>query len=332
MKSPIIKDVSNMAGVAPSTVSLVINNSPRVSPETRAKVMKAIEALDYMPNSYAASLRQTRKSSYGVLVPDVQNPYYLEIIQGLKAKCESNGIILQISETDYDINKEKQELNYMKSIKVSGYVFIGTSGDEQLIGELEGRKIVFIDKIDKTGKIPYILIDNRQSVYETTTYLINKGCKKIYYVTQTLNTEVLLDRLEGYKKAMKEHGMDPDNHIIISNDLCLNKLEAGYNCIKNILNYDKPDGVVATSDMIALGILRGLYEKKIKVPEEVSVIGFDNIEYSQYCIPSLTTVNQPRLQMGEIAFAYLAETDLNISRNNKILLKSDFIIRESVKT
>lgn len=331
MKTSTIKDVSRLAGVAPSTVSLVINDSPKVSRETKQKVLDAIEELKYFPNSFAASLRQSKKNSFGVIVPDIHNPYYIEIIQGLKDKCDKYGYMLQISGTNYDIEKEIQELNFMKRMRVNGYVFVGTTNDEQLIKDISDSTVVFIDKIDKTGKIPYILIDNKQSVYKVTSYLINKGCKNIYYISQTPNTDILLERLAGYEEAMSENGFDHKKNVVISNDLCLNKLDAGYNCIKNILRHDMPDAVVTTSDLIALGVLRGLHEKKIKVPDEVSVTGFDNIDYAQYSIPSLTTVNQPRIQMGEVAFSYLMNPDVDVSHNNKVLLISDFIIRESVK-
>lgn len=331
MRSPTIKDVSELAGVAPSTVSLVINDSPKVSQKTRNKVLDAVEKLKYFPNSYAATLRQTKKNSFGVIVPDIHNPYYMEIIKGLKDRCDKKGYMLQISETNYDIEKEAHEINFLKSMRVEGYVFIGTDGDEHLIKDITDGKIVFIDKIDNTGEIPYIIIDNKKKIYEVTSYLISKGCRNIYYISQTPNTEILNERLAGYEKAMQENCLEYKKNVVISNDLCLNKLESGYNCIKNIIGYDMPDAVVTTSDMIALGVLRGLHEKNIKVPEEVSVVGFDNIDYSQYSIPSLATVNQPRIQMGEIAFSYLEKSDIDISMNNKIMLKADFIIRESIK-
>jgi len=331
MKNPTIKNVSALAGVAPSTVSLVINDSPKVSRGTRQKVLDAIEELKYSPNSYAASLRQTKKNTFGIIVPDIKNPYYIEIIQGLKDKCDKYGYMLHISETNYDIDKEIQELNFMKRMRVNGYVFVGTSNDEHLVKEITDSMVVFIDKIDRTGKIPYIVIDNKQSIYKLTSYLINKGCKNIYYISQTPNTEILFERLAGYEDAMLENGFNCKKNVVISNDLCLNKLDAGYNCIKNIIRHDMPDAVVTTSDLIALGVLRGLHEKNINVPNEISVTGFDNIDYTQYSIPSLTTVNQPRVQMGEIAFSYLVNSDIDVSLNNKVLLISDFIIRESVK-
>lgn len=331
MKNPTIKNVSDLAGVAPSTVSLVINDSPKVSPETRQKVLAAIAELKYFPNSYAASLRQTKKNIFGVIVPEIHNPYYIEIIQGLKTKCDKHGYLLQICETNYDTDKEAEELIFLKRMRVNGYVFVGTTSDEHLVQDITDSMVVFIDKIDRTGKIPYIVIDNRQSIYNVTSHLVNKGCKNIYYISQTPNTEILLERLSGYEEAMLENGFDQKKNVVFSHDLCLNKLDAGYNCIKNIIKHDMPDAVVTTSDLIALGVLRGLHEKNIKVPDEVSVIGFDNIDYAQYSIPSLTTVNQPRVQMGEIAFSYLVNSDIDVSNNNKILLISDFIIRESVK-
>lgn len=327
-----VKDVAKLAGVAPSTVSLVMNGSSKVSPKTKEKVKKAVEELNYVPNNFAVSLRQAPSESIAVLAPDIQNPYYLDIIQGIKNKCEQSGVRIQIVETRYDLKIEEAELNFLLGLRPIGYIFIGTTRDEELIRILNTDKIVFIDKVDTTGKIPYIIIDNKKSIYDATSYIINKGCKDIFYITQQDGTKPMLDRLEGFKQAMKEHDLHYQSKIVDSYECCLNKLEAGYNHIKSILAHTKPDAVITTSDLIALGVIRGIVDKGLKVPEDISVTGFDNIDYAKYSIPTLTTVDQPRYQMGEIAFAYVMNKDLKVNMlNNRIVLKSDFIIRESVR-
>lgn len=327
-----VKDVAKLAGVAPSTVSLVMNGSAKVSAKTREKVKKAVEELNYVPNNFAVSLRQTPCESIAVLAPDIQNPYYLEIIQGIKHKCEKSGMRIQIVETRYDPKIEEEELNFLLGLRPVGYIFIGTTHDEELIGSLNTDKIVFIDKVDTTGKIPYVIIDNKKSMYDATAHIINKGCKDIFYITQQDDTKPILDRLQGFKQAMEEHGLDYQNRIVESYECCLNKLEAGYNHIKSILSHTKPDAVITTSDLIALGVIRGIVDKGLRVPEDISVTGFDNIDYAKYSIPTLTTVDQPRYQMGEIAFSYVTNKELKVNMlNNRIVLKSDFIIRESVR-
>jgi DNA-binding LacI/PurR family transcriptional regulator len=332
MKNATVKEVAELANVSTSTVSLVINNSPRVSLETKNKVLKAVETLQYTPNNYAASLRQKSKECFGVLVPDVSNPYYIEIIKGIRDKCNQNEIFLQISETLYDRKTEEKEIELLKRTRTTGYVFIGTINDEHIIKKLKGSKVVFIDKVDKTGKIPSIIINNRQSLYEATTYLINKGLKNIWYISQTPNTEPLAERLQGFKDAMIENNLDPEDKIMLSIESCLNKLESGYNLIKQIMDKNKPDAIITASDLIALGAIKGIYEKGLRVPDDISVIGFDNIDYSKYSNPSLTTINQPRYKMGELAFNYLTNDDQVITElNNKMILKTDFIIRDSVK-
>ncbi|MGI6777720.1 MAG: LacI family DNA-binding transcriptional regulator [Acetivibrionales bacterium] len=327
-----MKDVAKLAGVSSSTVSLVINNSPRVSAETRKNVLKAIDTLNYIPNGYAVSLRQRSRECFGVLVPDVSNPYYIEIIKGLKDKCNQEEIPLQILETLYDEKTEAKQIEFLKSIRTTGYVFIGTYKDSRMISELGSCNIVFVDKIDESGKIPSILIDNRQSLYEATAYLIKKGCRNIWYLSQTPFTEPLAERLQGYKDAMLNNNLNPEDKIILSVESCLNKLESGYNNIKCVLDKTVPDAVVTSSDLIALGAIRGIYERGLKVPDDISVIGFDNIDFAKYCIPSLTTINQPRYQMGEIAYSYLTQSTMIVNQiSNKVILKSDFIIRDSVK-
>ena len=332
MQHATVKDVAKLAGVSTSTVSLVINNSPRVSLETKTKILKAIKTLQYVPNSYAVSLRQKSRECIGILVPDVSNPYYIEIIKGIRDKCNNKEISIKISETLYDKRTEEKEVEFLKRIRATGYVFIGTSNDCDIISQIHGSKIVFIDKIDESGKIPSILIDNRQSLYEATSYLINKGCRNIWYISQIPNTEPVEQRLQGFKDAMLENNICPDDNIMLSIESCLNKLEAGYNQIKCILDKTIPDAVITSSDLIALGAIKGISERGLHVPNDISVIGFDNIDYAKYCIPSLTTINQPRYKMGELAFDYLTNENLNVNElNSKIILKSDFIIRDSVK-
>lgn len=329
-----VKDVAALAGVAPSTVSLVLNNSPKVKKETREKVLEAVKALHYIPNNFAVALRQKQETCMGILVPDLYNPFYLKIVKGIKEKANEYQIPIYISETNYNLDKEKHELDFFRSIRVNAYVFIGTHQDEALVEEMmqtTTSRIVYIDKYDETEKVPYIIMDNYQSGYDAATYLLRNNRKKIRYMTQSILTKPLEERRNGVLDALYEQGIAIDGVSIQINDLSVGKIQAGYDATLSLLQKDVPEAIITSSDQIAFGVMRALYEKGIQVPKEVSIIGFDNIDMSQYCIPALTTISQPCERMGQLAFELLQQPE----DNHTILpmcykLKQDLIIRESV--
>lgn len=333
-KPATVKDVAKLANVAPSTVSLVINDSKKVKPLTKQKVLEAIEELHYVPNPYASSLRQQYTMSIGILVPDGNNPFYLEIIKGIKEECFHNNIPITVLETGYVIEKEQSHIEYLRSIKTNVYIFIGTTNDDELIRELvKNNKICFIDKVDHTGKIPYITIDSYKSSYHATKYLVNKGCKEIHYITQNIMTDQISQRIEAFKEVLAEKNIESVDKIHIIDNLALTNLEIGHFMANSVLKTHKVEAFMASSDQIAIGVMRAIHEAGYRIPEDISVIGFDNIEQSNYTIPSLTTINQPRKQMGKLAMSMLLNDKFICDKNNNsFIVKFDFIVRESVKS
>ena len=323
-----VKEVAKMAGVAPSTVSLVLNNSPKVREGTKEKVLEAVKALNYVPNNFAATLRQGSSLAIGIIVPDMYNPFYLEIVKGIQQQCNEEAIPVYVMETKYNLSTEYQQITRCRSIRVNAFVFIGTEKDDELIQSLRNdpvNKIAFIDKIDPENKIPAIIIDNYKSNFEAAEYLVKSGCKNIFYVTQKILTSTLLQRRQGAVDALKKYNLYKEENILQVNDVQTGKMQSGYAIVDSILKQGMPDGILASSDQLALGILRGLHDKKLKVPEDVSLIGFDNIDRSKYSIPSLTTISQPREEMGKLAFAILTGKE----ERGQVLMH-DFIMRESV--
>lgn len=327
-----VKDVANLANVAPSTVSLVLNNSPKVTEKTRKKVLKAIKELNYIPNNFAVSLRQKIAICVGIILPDLHNSFYLDIVEGIKYKCDMENIPVYIVETKHCLEEEKHQIQMLRGVKVNRYVFIGTNQDEHLIEPLlDLYTVIYIDKCDSTDKIPYIMIDNYKSSYDACSYLINKECKNIYYISQSVLTKPLINRKNGIIDALKDNDLPYSNKVINTNEVCFSKMEAGYLAMKYILEIDQPDAIIATSDLVAIGALRFIHEKGLKVPADISIIGFDNIEISKYCIPTLTTISQPMKQMGELAFSLMMNKRDNQQSANCFVLKHEFIIRESTR-
>ncbi len=335
-KPATIKEVAQLAGVAPSTVSLVLNNSDKVREGTRQKVLQAVKKLNYVPNNFAVSLRQSHYICLGALVPDLYNPFYLEIIKGLREQCNMAGYPIYVVETKNSLEEEKKQISYLRSIKVNSYVFIGTGDDDEDLAQNllanPNNRVCYADKYDSTGTIPHVVIDNYRAAFDAMECLIHHGCDNIYYITQKIMSTPVVRRMDGVIDAMKKHGLYQENKIVTANDVLLGKLESGYYAMNSILAQDRPTGVMASSDYLAIGMKRALSEHGLKIPDDISMIGFDNIDISRFTVPSLTTVNQPREQMGALAFSLVTDRDAIFTpANNCFVLRHDFIIRESVQ-
>ncbi len=325
-----IKDVALRADVSVSTVSLVVGGSTRVAAKTRRKVLAAIDELEYVPNEYAASLRKSKRDVFAAVIPDLNNPYYIGIVRGLRERCTKHGIVLHISETLHDFEVEKAELRFLRGVQTSGYAFVGTVLDDELIATLTHCKIVSVDKVyGFADQYPQVLINNRHCTYQATAYLISKGCSNIWYITPPARTYGLEERLDGYRSALKDAGLDGEGHVCVSYDGQMNMMEAGYIQANLILSKAKPDALLAASDLYAIGAMRAVRDKGLRIPEDVSVIGFDNTDYGRYYQPSLTSFSLPLVRMGEMAFEFL-NGDLD-GKIGKLRVNADFIIRESVR-
>ncbi|HBP37144.1 MAG TPA: hypothetical protein DD640_00050 [Clostridiales bacterium] len=325
-----IRDVALKANVSIATVSLVVSGSAKVAAKTRRKVMDAIDELEYIPNEYAASLRKGKRNVFAALIPDLNNPYYLGIVRGLRDMCAKQSIVLHISETRHDYETEKAELRFLRGVQTSGYAFISTVLDDDLIESLGSSSIVTVDKIyGYSNQYPQILINNYQCTYKATLYLARKGCTNIWYITPPIWTFSLQERMDGYRAAMKEAGLSADDRVVISYDSQMDMMEAGYMQMNLILSRDRPDAVITTSDMYAIGAMRAIKENGLAIPEDVSVVGFDNSDLSRYVQPPLTTFSLPLRRMGEMAFGFLTG-DLD-NKMGKMVVTADFIIRDSVR-
>jgi LacI family transcriptional regulator len=325
-----IKDVATKVGVSVATVSLVISGSPKVAAKTRRKVLTAIDELQYIPNQNAASLRKQNRDVFAALIPDLNNPFYLSIVRGLKDRCSRQGIVLHISETRHDYDIEKAELHFLRGVQTSGYVFIGTVLDDDLIDSLTHCRVVTIDKVyGQKDRYPQILFNNAACMEQAVTYLVSQGCRDIWYITPPIWTHSQQERLRGYQQAMHQAQLPYSEKVCISYDSQMNMMEAGYIQMKQILANNQPDAVIAASDLYAIGVMRAAREQNLKMPEELSIVGFDNTLYGQYSHPPLTTFSLPLKRMGEMAFELLTQDSSHSA--GKMYVTADFIIRDSVR-
>lgn len=329
-----IYDVAKEAKVAVSTVSYVLNNTKPVSEATRDKILKAIEKLNYTPSSIARSLKTKTTLTIGVIVPDISNPFFSEIIKGIEDTASKRGYMVFICNTYENYDKQIKYLEMLFSKNIDGLIFVSTAYHNKKIINNSEIPIVFVDRRTniETKNSGYVMINNEKGAYIATNFLIQKGCKEIILLSGPLNINTYMDRLSGYKKALTENDMlfVPDFvYQVTNNDV---SIEQGYNILMNVIKSGKKfDGIFASNDLIAIGAIQALQEKGITIPDDVKVIGFDDIYPASLIKPALTTISQPKYVMGCEAMNILYKLiNSNKVKKREIIMEPTLKIRQSV--
>lgn len=301
-----IKDVAKEAGVSIATVSRVLNDIDVVNEDTKKKVLDAIKKLGYRPNIVARSLKTQRTKTIGILVPDISNQFYPEIVRGAEDVSNIYDYNVILCNSDLDIEKEKEYLRVLKEKMVDGVLYMSSSlRDEilELINELD-LKTVLVETKDKEGLLPSVIIDNVKGSYDSTMYLIKKGIKEIAFIgTEKGNMNAWSDRYVGFEKAMNEAGIEIDEDLVYFNSM---KVKTGYEGVQHFLSTKKNfKGIVCASDDIAMGAINSLRDNGLTVPTDVSVIGFNDNFAASIFYPKITTISQPTYDMGSVAMRML---------------------------
>ena len=279
-----MKDVAAMAGVSFTTVSHVVNRTRPVSDAVRKKVEDAIAQLHYVPSAVARSLKVRTTSIIGLLVPNSTNPYFAELSRGIEDCCERNGYCVILCNSDDNPQKQANYLRVLQEKRIDGLVLASAGGDGALAKGLANMRTptVIVDREVEGVEADRVQIDHEMGAYLATRHLLELGHRDIACIGGPLSTKVSTLRVEGYRRAMAKAG-----------------LEGGEG--------ERPTAIVAGNDMIGIGVLRAAAELNIRVPHELSVIGFDDIELSRFVFPALTTVGQSIRLLGEIAAQLLLQ-------------------------
>ncbi len=316
-----IKDVAKRAGVSISTVSRVINNSKPVSNEIRQKVLKIIEETGYAPNPVARSLVMKKSQLIGVVVPDISNFFIGEILSGIEEIGKMYGYDILLCSTYGDLSQEIRYLNLLRAKQVEGIVLMTWNLQEDLVNCISNMDIpvVLINRNTSKLLIPSVSIDNFKAAYEMTCYLIKNGHQKIAFIRSNLDDDTFgLEQYQGYKQALDEHGIKMDEKLVKYGSF---KLEKGYEIVNEFIHEKNlPTAIFATSDATAIGALNCLLDKGYRVPEDVSVVGFNDIKLASIIRPNLTTIHQPIYDIGAVAIRII------IKKINKEELGSDIVI------
>jgi len=336
-----IKDVAERAEVSITTVSHVINKTRFVSDELSERVFAAMRELDYQPNILARSLRSGRTKTIGLVIPDISNLFFAEISRKIEDKGFEFGYNVILCNTDEDILKEQRYINVLISKKVDGIIFFSTGGSSGITKNLveSDLPLVVADRETLDIDADIVLIDNEKGGHDATKYLISLNHKRIACISGPSPITPSAQRIEGYKKALLEANIPFDASLLRTSNF---KFEGGEEEMQYLLNLPKPPtAVFVCNDMMALGAILAIKKTGKRVPDDISIIGFDNTPLSNFIFPPLTTVSQPIKEMADLIVELLIEK-IRIKENKrrdkelipefgKYILDTELIIRESCK-
>ncbi|MFQ6052287.1 MAG: LacI family DNA-binding transcriptional regulator [Candidatus Hydrothermarchaeota archaeon] len=325
-----IKDVAKLAGVSTTTVSYVVNKTRFVSEKTRAKVLEVINELDYHPNIVARSLRSRKTGTVGLIICDLVNPFFAEVLQGIEAYLGKKRYSLIVTNTDYNIDKEKKSAEMLYSKKTDGVIIVPGGDNNEHVKFLieQNTPVVLLDKRVQGINTDVVLVNNIEGSKQLVEHLINLGHERIGIIMGPLNSTTGKERLEGYLKALREHSMPEDKNLIKIGDF---KKQSGYLLTLEFLSLASPPTVIfACNNLMALGAMDALREKKIRIPEEIGLVIFDDLPWLNHANPPLTVVAQPSFRLGEIAGELLFEQmRKKRKRPKEVVLDVQLKIRQS---
>lgn len=329
-----LEDIARQTGVSRSTVSRVVNNQPNVREGVRQRVLDAIRETGYHPHAAARTLASQHSSTLGLILPHsvsffFTDPYYAHLTKGIAQACNQYGYTLALFLVS---SKEDEETIFPRVCRrgmLDGVmVQSGHHGDQGIIGRMVdvSMPLVVLGRPFRSDNVSYIDIDNINAAYNAVNHLARLGRKRIGTIAGPANSTVGLDRLEGYRKAMTERGLDVDEHLIIEGDFT----EAGgyYAMQKMILA--SPDAVFAASDVMALGAIHAIRDAGLRIPDNIAVVGFDDLPLATLSDVQITTVRQPVVQFGIKAVETLIDQIENGNTSpRRIIMDTELVIRET---
>ncbi len=332
-----IKDVAKRANVSVATVSRVLNQSKPVSEEIQKKVLEAIQEMGFNPNAVARSLVMKKSSLIGVLIPDISNMFFSMLVRGIEEECYKHQYTTLLCNTNGEIEKEIHYLNILKDKYVDGIVILTTSIKEEHVQFFNNHSIpvIFASQSEvEDGLFASININDFQAAYDATNYLIALGHQRIGILSGPLtDIDSGYARHAGYKEALKEHGLTYDSAWFREGNY---DIKSGYEKGKEILNItDKPTAIFCSSDAMAIGVIRAANELGLTVPQDLSVMGFDDISIAEAFLPALTTVQQPIYEMGteaaKILLKQIKDKDNDKQRKEGKIMPHKIIVRDSCR-
>ncbi len=334
-----IKDIAQRAGVSLATVSRVINDSGYVKEETRDLVLKVMREMNYSNESLVKKPSKLKSNIIGVVIPDIANPFFAEVLKGINKVADIEKLNIILCDTDENIDKEIRYLEMLKEHNIKGLIITPTTDQNEFnrkyLEQLEsmGVPIVLLDRDIKFSHFDAVFLDSIKGAYEAVEALIREGHKKIAIIAGPTTSKPGRDRVNGYLKALGMNNIPVDEKYIFYGDF---RFESGYSLTKRILNMkEPPSAIFVSNNMMTKGCIKALFEAKIRIPEDIGIIGFDDVDLITLMDLNISVVSRPTTQMGEVAMGILMERRKEGANSDgsvkEFLLPSSLLLRGSEK-
>ncbi|MBN1201991.1 MAG: LacI family DNA-binding transcriptional regulator [Anaerolineae bacterium] len=329
-KAPTIFDIARKSGVSYSTVSRALSGYEFVKSSTREKVLQAARELEYVPNQQARSLAGGRSNMIGVLVPDLSNSYISEIIHGIDDELAKSDYNIILYTTHRHQGKESEYVATMVNSGADGLLLVVPLISSSYLDALHQQDFpyVLLDQMNERKQSLSVIATNRAGAYEATQYLIELGHRHIGFISGLEGLNSATERLAGYKTALSDHGIHLDSEYIVGGDF---RVQGGYLATQKLLSLQKPPtAIFASNDMSAFGAIEAIRQHGLHIPDDISVLGFDDLSQASLVYPKLTTVHQPLVEMGREAVIMLLECiEYPAQEMRQTILPTKLIIRDS---
>jgi len=334
-----IKDIAKALGLSTSTVSRALRDSYEISPETKKLVLEYAEKNNYHPNPIALSLKERRSRSIGVIVCEIANSFFSQVINGIENIAYNNGYNVIIAQSRESYDREILNLQYLTSRSIDGLIIsISTeTKDFHLLKELsqKGLPIVFFDRIVDEIETHKVIADNYKGAYEATTHLVNCGYRRIASISNPATLSITRERLAGYTAALRDHDIPVDESMIKycqHGGMIMAEVEEVANELLN--REQRPEAIFASADKLTTGCLRILKARGISVPRDMGLLGFSNTDLTELLDPPLSIIKQPAFDMGEVAAGLLlqmVESKRPVTDFETRVLSTELLIRGSTR-
>ena len=319
-----VKKIAEIAGVSTATVSRVLNGSDKVRESTAKRVMKVVEEMNYRMDHVARRMKvkQTDSLVVGLMITDIDNPFFSSVAKGVEDVVSKNKLVMMICNTNENPEKERFFLNAMLSEKVSGAIIVPTKGNLDFFQDLveDGFPMVMVDRKPKNLKIDAVSLNNQKGSYEAVKKLVENNHNRIGFVAGIKGLSNTEERLAGYQQALNESGINIKDELIVYGDYVE---EGGRKAITKFMSLDEPPtAIFSSNNLMTLGCIKEIYKRKLSIPGDIAIIGFDDSTWAEALIPPLTTVKQPGYELGVNAAELLIKRLANGDSNSCLLYTS----------
>jgi len=326
-----IKAVAERAGVSPATVSRVLNNKRNVSPEIAERVREAAKALNYHANEFARGLVRGKTNTLGVIVPDIDNTFFSRICKAIQQTVEPTGEAVFLHNTEGSVEMERKSMCELASKLINRIFLVAPrmpAPEIRALADELGIRVVVVDAKVENCRLSAVWVDNVTAFIEGTEHLIGLGHRRIAAITGPASVANSQDRLQGYMVALQNHGIEMDPSLIVESDFTI---AGGYDAAARLYEGTSPypTGLICSNDLMAVGALSFFRERGIQVPQDVSVVGCDDIDVARALFPPLTTVVQPIYELGATAARLLSQYTATNDMPPNSILHARLVVRQS---